>query len=44
MSVSAIYCFIKLKHFEQDILISVAEGLSIGMDSSSVFKLLEGAF
>ena len=41
MSVSAIYCFIKLKHYEEDLLISLAEGLSLGMDSSSVFKLLE---
>jgi hypothetical protein len=41
MSVSAIYCFIKLKHFEKDFLTSVAEGLALGMDSSSVFKLFE---
>ncbi|MCL2184244.1 MAG: V-type ATPase subunit [Treponema sp.] len=40
MSVSAIYCFIKLKQFEEDILTSVAEGLALGMDSSAVFKLL----
>jgi len=43
MSVSAIYCFIKLKQYEEDLLTSVAEGLSLGMDSSSVFKLLEVA-
>jgi len=43
MSVSAIYCFIKLKQFEEDLLTSVAEGLSLGMDSSNVFKLLEVA-
>ena len=41
MSVSAIYCFIKLKQFEEDLLTSVAEGISLGMDSSNVFKLLE---
>ncbi|MCL2174919.1 MAG: V-type ATPase subunit, partial [Treponema sp.] len=40
MSVSAIYCFIKLKQFEEDLLTSIAEGLSLGMDSSSVIKLL----
>jgi len=40
MSISAIYCFIKLIQFEEDILTSVAEGLSLGMDSSSVIKLL----
>jgi len=41
MSVSAIYCFIKLKQYEEDMLTSVAEGLALGMDSSYVFKLLE---
>jgi len=41
VSVSAIYCFIKLKQFEEDLLTSVAEGLSLGMDSSNIFKLLE---
>jgi len=40
MSVSAIYCFIKLKQFEEDILTSIAEALALGMESSSVFKLL----
>jgi len=40
MSVSAIFCFIKLKQFEEDLLTSVAEGLALGIDSSSVFKLL----
>jgi len=40
MSISAIYCFIKLKQFEEDILTSIAEGLALGMDSSAVFKLL----
>jgi len=43
MSVSAIYCFIKLMQYEEDLLTSVAEGVSLGMDSSSVFKLLEVA-
>jgi len=43
MSVSAIYCFIKLKQFEEDLLTSLAEGLSLGMDSSYIFKLLEAA-
>ena len=42
MSVSAIYCFIKLKHYEENLLTSVAEGISLGMNSSKVFKLLEG--
>jgi len=41
MSVSAVFCFIKLKQFEEDILTSLAEGLALGMDSSAVFRLLE---
>ena len=41
MSVSAIFCFIKIKQFEEDILTSVAEGLALGMESSGVFNLLE---
>lgn len=41
MSISAIFCFIKLKQFEEDLLTSVAEGLALGMDSAGVFDLLE---
>jgi len=41
MAVSAIFCFIKLKQFEEDLLTSIAEGLALGMDSTGVFKLLE---
>jgi len=41
MSVSAVFCFIKIKQFEEDLLTSVAEGLALGLDSSSVFRLLE---
>ncbi|MCL2277260.1 MAG: V-type ATPase subunit [Treponema sp.] len=40
MSVSAIFCFIKLKQFEEDLLTSVAEGLALGMESAAVFKML----
>ena len=40
MSVSAIFCFIKLKQFEEDLLTSVAEGLALGINSADVFKLL----
>jgi len=40
MSVSAIFCFIKLKQFEEDLLTSVAEGLALGMESGVVFKML----
>ena len=41
MSISAIYCFIKLMQFEEDLLTSVAEGLALGIDSTAVFKMLE---
>jgi len=41
MSVSAIFCFIKLIQFEEDLLTSIAEGLSLGLESSLVFKMLE---
>ena len=40
MSVSAVFCFIKLKQFEEDLLTSIAEGLGLGMGSADVFKLL----
>ena len=41
MSISSIFCYIKLKQFEEDFLTSVAEGLALGIDSTGVFKLLE---
>jgi len=41
MSVSAVFCFIKIKQFEEDLLTSIAEGLALGLDSASVFRLLE---
>jgi len=41
VSTSALFCFIKLKQFEEDVLTSFAEGLALGMDSTEVFKLLE---
>jgi hypothetical protein len=40
-SISAIFCFIKLKQYEEDLLTSVAEGLGLGMSSKDVFDLLE---
>jgi vacuolar-type H+-ATPase subunit C/Vma6 len=43
MSISSIFCYIKLKQFEEDFLTSIAEGLALGMDSTGVFKLLEVA-
>jgi vacuolar-type H+-ATPase subunit C/Vma6 len=41
MAVSAIFCYIKIKQFEEDILTSVSEGLGMGMGSADVFDLLE---
>jgi vacuolar-type H+-ATPase subunit C/Vma6 len=38
---ASIFCFIKLKQFEEDLLTSIAEGLSMGMDSAGVLGLLE---
>jgi len=43
VSTSALFCFIKLKQFEEDLLTSFAEGLALGMNSAEVFKLLEAA-
>jgi vacuolar-type H+-ATPase subunit C/Vma6 len=43
MTTSALFCFIKLKQFEEDVLTSVAEGLALGMDSAEVFRLLEAS-
>jgi len=40
-TVSAIYCFIKLKQFEEDLLTSISEGLSFGMTPAGVLDLLE---
>lgn len=34
-------CFIKLKQYEEDLLTSMAEGLSLGIPSREVFSLLE---
>jgi vacuolar-type H+-ATPase subunit C/Vma6 len=40
-SVSAIFCFIKLKQFEEDLLTSITEGLSFSMTPAEVLSLLE---
>jgi vacuolar-type H+-ATPase subunit C/Vma6 len=40
-SMDTIFCFIKLKLFEEDLLTSDAEGLGLGMSSQAVFDLLE---
>jgi vacuolar-type H+-ATPase subunit C/Vma6 len=40
-SLDSIFCFIKLKQFEEDLLTSVTEGLGMGMSSQDIFALLE---
>jgi vacuolar-type H+-ATPase subunit C/Vma6 len=40
-SLDTVFCFIKLKQFEEDVLTSNAEGLGLGMSSRDVFALLE---
>jgi vacuolar-type H+-ATPase subunit C/Vma6 len=40
-SLDTVFCFIKLKQFEEDILTSNAEGLGMGMSSRDVLGLLE---
>ncbi|MDR0452356.1 MAG: V-type ATPase subunit [Treponema sp.] len=40
-SVDTPACFIKLKQYEEDLLTSMAEGLSLGISSREVFSLLE---
>jgi vacuolar-type H+-ATPase subunit C/Vma6 len=40
-SISAIFCYIKLKQFEEDLLTSIGEGLGLGMTGKDVFDLLE---
>ena len=40
-SVNSIFCYIKLKQFEEDLLTSVTEGLGLGMAGKDVFDLIE---
>ncbi|MDR0290415.1 MAG: V-type ATPase subunit [Treponema sp.] len=40
MSVSAIFCFTKIKQFEEDLLTSIAEGLTMGISSADVFEMI----
>jgi len=42
-SIDTIFCFIKLKQFEEDFLTSNAEGLSMGMTGKDVLTMLETA-
>ena len=39
-SMNTVYCFIKMKQFEEDVLTSGAEGLSMGMSGKDVAALL----
>jgi len=40
VTISAIYCFVKLIQFEEDLLSSVAQGLALGIDGEGVLKML----
>jgi len=40
-SINSIFCYIKLKQFEEDLLTSITEGLGLGMAGKDVFDLLE---
>jgi hypothetical protein len=40
-AVSTVFCYIKLKQFEEDLLTSIAEGMGLGVPSRDVFELLE---
>jgi vacuolar-type H+-ATPase subunit C/Vma6 len=42
-SLDVLSCFIKLKQFEADLLTSVAEGLSLGMNSREIMNVLGAA-
>ncbi|MDR0324272.1 MAG: V-type ATPase subunit [Treponema sp.] len=42
-AVSSVFCFIKIKQFEEDLLTSIAEGLNFGLSSAEIFKFLEAA-
>jgi vacuolar-type H+-ATPase subunit C/Vma6 len=42
-SIDKLFCFIKLKQFEEDLLTSNAEGLGMGMSSREVLTMLEVA-
>jgi vacuolar-type H+-ATPase subunit C/Vma6 len=39
-SLDTVFCFIKIKQFEEDVLTSSAEGLGLGMPSRDVFAML----
>jgi vacuolar-type H+-ATPase subunit C/Vma6 len=39
-SLDSIFCFIKIKQFEEDLLVSTAEGLGMGMSSHDVFAMI----
>ena len=39
-SLDSIFCYIKLKLFEEDILTSVVEGLNMGMSSKDIFSMM----
>ncbi|MDR1024990.1 MAG: V-type ATPase subunit [Treponema sp.] len=42
-SIDTAFCFIRIKQYEEDLLISLAEGLGLGMTSQEILALLEVA-
>jgi hypothetical protein len=40
-SINSVFCYIKLKQFEEDLLTSITEGLGLGMAGKDVFDVLE---
>jgi hypothetical protein len=40
-SLDTVFCFIKLKQFEEDLLTNAAEGLGLGMAGRDIFSVLE---
>ena len=43
LSIGSIFCFIKLKQYEEDILTGMAEGLKLGMDGRDILHFLGAA-
>ena len=41
LSICSAFCYIKINQFEQDLLISIAEGFGLGMTGNDVFDLLK---
>ncbi|MDR0472584.1 MAG: V-type ATPase subunit [Treponema sp.] len=40
LSLDSVFCFIKIKQFEEDILTSISEGMGMGISSQDVYSLM----